>query len=128
MPFIGAQRVPSPKLDLYIKRDFLTPEECAALVAAIDAKRRSSDLADHDGSDPLFRASETCDLDDGDLTVAAVDARIAAYAGLDPIYGEPMQGQRYAVDQEFKLHTDYSSRTARIMSATARLPGNAPGP
>jgi len=107
MPFDGAQRVPSPKLDLFIKRGFLSPGECTAIVAAIDARRRPSDLADHDGSDPLFRTSETCDLDGGDPTVAAIDARIAAYAGLDPAYGEPMQGQRYAVGQEFKLHTDY---------------------
>src|ERR1700755_1572078 len=26
---------------------------------------------------------------------------------LDPAHGEPIQGQRYAVGQEFKGHTDY---------------------
>jgi prolyl 4-hydroxylase len=107
MSFEGAQRVPSPKLDLFIKRGFLSPDECTAIIAAIDAQRRPSDLADHDGSDPLFRTSETCDLNGSDPTVAAVNARICAYAGLDPVYGEPIQGQRYAVGQEFKLHTDY---------------------
>lgn len=107
MPFDSAQRVPSPKLDLFIKRGFLAPEECTAIIAAIDARRRPSGLADHDGNDPLFRTSETCDLDGDHPVVAAVDARIAAYAGLDPAHGEPMQGQRYAVGQEFKLHTDY---------------------
>ena len=108
--FAGAQRVPSPRLNLYIKRDFLTADECAALIAAIDRQRRPSEIAD-DSGDPLFRTSETCDLDAGDRTVAEVDARIAAYTGLDPAHGEPMQGQRYAVGQEFKLHTDYFEPT-----------------
>jgi len=27
--------------------------------------------------------------------------------GIDPAFGEPIQGQRYAVGQEFKQHTDY---------------------
>jgi len=42
----GAQKVPSPKLDLYIRKRFLTPEECAGIVARIDAKRRPSEIAD----------------------------------------------------------------------------------
>ncbi|MGD9811892.1 MAG: prolyl hydroxylase family protein, partial [Sphingobium sp.] len=29
------------------------------------------------------------------------------YLGIAPDYGEPIQGQRYAVGQEFKAHTDY---------------------
>lgn len=105
--FAGAQRVPNRKLDLYIKRGFLTPDECAAIISRIEAKRRPSDLADHEINDPYFRTSETCDLSPDDPVVAALDRRIAAYAGLDPQHGETMQGQRYAVGQEFKLHTDY---------------------
>lgn len=107
MTFADAQRVPNRKLDLFIKRGFLSPEECAAVIARIDAQRRPSDLADHELDDPYFRTSETCDLSPDDPLIAALDQRIAAYAGLDPRHGETMQGQRYAVGQEFKLHTDY---------------------
>lgn len=107
MTFAGAQRVPNRKLDLFIKRGFLSPEECAAVIARIDARRRPSDLADHELDDPGFRTSETCDLSPDDPVIAALDQRIAAYAGLAPQHGETMQGQRYAVGQEFKLHTDY---------------------
>jgi prolyl 4-hydroxylase len=106
MAFEGAQRVPNKKLDLYIKRDFLTPAECAAVIERIDAKRRPSDLVDHDG-DPYFRTSETCDLPPEDPLIAGLDRRIADYAGLPIAHGETMQGQRYAVGQEFKAHTDY---------------------
>ncbi|WP_339711123.1 2OG-Fe(II) oxygenase [uncultured Sphingosinicella sp.] len=102
----GAQKVPSPKLDLYIRKRFLTPEECAEIVARIDAKRRPSGLADDQGY-TAYRTSETCDLDGSDPVVAALNERICAYMGIDPAFGEPVQGQRYAVGQEFKQHTDY---------------------
>jgi prolyl 4-hydroxylase len=106
MSHAGIQRVPSPKLNLFIKREFLSEDECTAVIALIDAQRRPSTLANYNG-DAAFRTSETCDLDGDHPTVRAVDQRIAAFSRLDLAYGEPMQGQRYAVGQEFKAHTDY---------------------
>ncbi|MBY0301993.1 MULTISPECIES: prolyl hydroxylase family protein [Sphingomonas] len=102
----GIQKVPSPKLTLFLRRGFLDAATCAALVERIDAHRRPSTVSDHNG-DNAFRTSETCDLSAADPLVAAVDAMLAAFTGLDPAYGEPLQGQRYAVGQEFKAHTDY---------------------
>jgi prolyl 4-hydroxylase len=102
----GIQKVPSSKLTLLIRRHFIDPETCAALIAHIDAHRRPSTISDHNG-DNAFRTSETCDLPLSDPLVARVDAMIADFTGLDPAHGEPMQGQRYAVGQEFKAHTDY---------------------
>jgi prolyl 4-hydroxylase len=102
----GVQKVPSPKLDLFIARDFLDAELCAALIERIDAVRRPSTIADPNG-DSAFRTSETGDLSPDDPVVQAVEARLAAFTGLDPVHGEPLQGQRYAVGQEFKGHTDY---------------------
>lgn len=102
----GVQKVPSPRLALFIGRRFLDPAECTAVIALIDAGRRPSTVAD-DLGDAAFRTSETCDLDGANRHVAALDARIAALTGLDPRHGEPMQGQRYAIGQEFKAHTDY---------------------
>lgn len=100
------QRVPSRDLTLFIQRDFLSAEECAGLIERIDAYRRPSTIADANG-DGYFRTSETCDLDGADPFVAAIDAKLAAFAGIDPAHGEPIQGQRYAMGQEFKAHTDY---------------------
>ncbi|MGH6616169.1 prolyl hydroxylase family protein [Sphingomonas sp.] len=102
----GVQRVPSPKLTLFLRRGFLSPDLCAALIDRIEAQRRPSTISDSNG-DAAFRTSETCDLDSADPVVAEVDALIMAFTGLDPAHGEPMQGQRYAVGQEFKGHTDY---------------------
>lgn len=102
----GVQRVPSPKLTLFLRRGFLDADTCTALIARIDAARRPSTISDSNG-DAYYRTSETCDLDRNDPIVAELDTRICALTGLDPQYGEPMQGQRYAVGQEFKQHTDY---------------------
>lgn len=102
----GVQRVPSPKLTLFLRRGFLDPETCAAVIARIDSTRRPSTISDDNG-DTAFRTSETCDLDPLDPVVAEVEAKVMAFTGLDPVFGEPMQGQRYAVGQEFKGHTDY---------------------
>lgn len=102
----GVQKVPSAKLTLFLRRGFLSPAECAGVIERIDARRRPSTLSDPNG-DAAFRTSETCDLDGADPLIAAIDARITGFSGLDPVFGEPMQGQRYAVGQEFKAHTDY---------------------
>jgi prolyl 4-hydroxylase len=102
----GVQKVPSPKLSLFIHRGFLDEAECRRIIELIDARRRPSTVSD-DLGDKYFRTSETCDFDRAEPAVAALDARIAELTGLDPAHGEPMQGQRYAVGQEFKAHTDY---------------------
>jgi len=101
----GVQRVPNPKLELFVVRDFLDAGQCAALIARIDAQRRPSEIADDIGV-AAFRTSETCDLDWRDPVVASVDAAIAGLLGLPLAASEPLQGQRYAVGQEFKPHTD----------------------
>ena len=102
----GVQRVPSPKLTLFVKRGFLDAALCHEVIARIDAVRRPSTIADANG-DASYRTSETGDLDPTDPIVMAVERRIGELTGLDPAHGEPLQGQRYAVGQEFKGHTDY---------------------
>ncbi|WP_258043007.1 2OG-Fe(II) oxygenase [Sphingomonas sp. NBWT7] len=102
----GVQRVPSAKLTLFLKRGFLDGATCAGLIALIDANRRPSTISDANG-DAAFRTSETCDLDEAEPLVQRVEAAIGAATGIAPTYGEPLQGQRYAVGQEFKAHTDY---------------------
>lgn len=99
------QRVPNPRLDLFILRGFLDPPACAAIVERIDASRRPSTIADDSGI-ANYRTSETCDLNGNDPVVAELDSRICELLGLPPEHGEPIQGQRYDVGQEFRAHTD----------------------
>lgn len=102
----GMQRVPSPRLELFQCRDFLPDELCEQLIALIEKGRRPSTIADANG-DRYFRTSETCDLDAANPAVARLEAMLAELSGIDSAFGEPIQGQRYAVGQEFKPHTDY---------------------
>ena len=119
----GVQKVPSPKLDLFIARGFIGPVLCDALIERIDAVRRPSTIADPNG-DSAFRTSETGDLSADDPVVQAVEARLAAFTGLDPAHGEPLQGQRYAVGQEFKGHTDYFEPTGVDYDRYCSVAGN----
>ena len=123
MAFEGAQRVPSPRLTLFVRRGFADAAMCRALCAAIDAGARPSTIADDISGDGGFRTSSTCDLPAGDPVVAALDRAICDWAGLDPALGEPMQGQRHRVGQEFKAHTDYFERTSPDYDANCAVPG-----
>ena len=106
LDFPGVRRVPTPRLELFDLPGFLSPELCAHLVALIDQDRRPSTIADPNG-DAYFRTSETCDLDPEEPAVQELERRLLLLNGIDPAHGEPVQGQRYAVGQEFKAHTDY---------------------
>ena len=106
----GMRRVPSPRLMLFDRPRFLPPNLCRELIALIDKDRRPSTIADPNG-DEYFRTSETCDLNAEEPAVLDLEDRLHRLNGIDPRHGEPVQGQRYAVGQEFKPHTDYFEPT-----------------
>jgi prolyl 4-hydroxylase len=119
----GVQRLPTPKAELFQLRGFAGQDLCAELIAMIDAGRRPSTIADDNG-DPVFRTSETCDLPAGLPAVERVEAMLTSLSGLDPVFGEPLQGQFYAIGQEFKPHTDYFSPGGRDFAKFCTLSGN----
>lgn len=102
----GIQRTPTPKLDLFRMRGFLTPEECEGTIALIDQNRQPSTQSDDNG-DPTYRTSETCFFDSSEPLIREIDRRLHTLLGIPEGWSEPLQGQRYAVGQEFKQHTDY---------------------
>jgi prolyl 4-hydroxylase len=102
----GVQRTPFPKLALFQLRGFLPSAICHELISLIETNRRPSTLADPNG-DASFRTSETCDLDANEPAVRDLEARLHSLHHIDPVFGEPVQGQRYDIGQEFKAHTDY---------------------
>lgn len=118
----GVRRAPSPKLEQFILPGFLDAATCAALVALIDQDVRPSTIADANG-DAAFRTSSTCDLDHRLPIVAALDARLHDLTGIAPVYGEPIQGQRYDVGQEFKAHTDYFDPDGMDWDIYCAVPG-----
>lgn len=109
--FEAAQRVPDKRVEMFVRKAFLNPADCAALCALIDTQCRPSTITDAYAVDPGFRTSETADLPATDPLVGRIYHRLADYAGLDIAHGELLQGQRYTAGQQFKLHTDYFEPT-----------------
>lgn len=119
----AVQRVPTAKAEVFQRRRFVDDALCAELIALIDQGRRPSTIADDNG-DPYFRTSETCDLAAELPAVQAIEALLTTLSGIDPAFGEPLQGQRYAEGQEFKPHTDYFTPGGRDFERFCAASGN----
>ncbi len=118
----NVQRFPRKEIELCTVKNFLTNDECAHLIERIDQGRQPSTIADPNGDD-YFRTSETCHLDHMDELVKGIDQRICEFANIDKQFGEPLQGQRYAVDQEFKAHTDFFNPTGEDFEKFCSISG-----
>jgi prolyl 4-hydroxylase len=102
----GVLKLPNKDLDIFVARDFLTHKECAQLIARIDARRQPSGVLGDNG-EPDYRTSESCNLNPADPIVIKVEQKITDLIGIPPEQGETIQGQRYAVGQQFKPHHDF---------------------
>lgn len=101
-----ARKLPAEGLELYELPGFMDPDSCAGLVALIDRDLVPSGiLGSH--PDPEFRTSRSCNLSRADPLVDIADSRICALLGIDRAFSENVQGQRYAVGQQFKPHHDF---------------------
>ncbi|HYI49663.1 MAG TPA: 2OG-Fe(II) oxygenase [Allosphingosinicella sp.] len=101
-----ALRIPSSYLDIFIVRDVLDERDCAELIALIDSVREPSKLlSPHE--DPEFRTSESSNFHPDDEAVIRAEGKITDLMGIDPAQGETIQGQRYAIGQQFKPHFDF---------------------
>ncbi len=118
----GIRITPSAALTQFFLPSFLDGESCANLISQIDRDVRPSTLAD-EGDDAAFRTSMTCDLHHDDPIVSELDKKICDLMGLRAEFGEPLQGQRYDVGQEFKYHTDYFEPNGYDYAAHCRISG-----
>lgn len=109
-------RIDAPRLEIYGRRDFLSAEECGGLRALIDAGAQPSTLFSG-SANADYRTSHSCNLDPWDPLVMSISDRICALTGLPSENGETLQGQRYAVGQEYKPHCDYFPVTANYWPA-----------
>lgn len=102
----GLFQIPGTGIEIFVARGFISESECAQLIRRIDSDLKPSKLL-ADDPDPEFRTSQTCNLSAGDPLVHSVETRIAEFLGIPPAFGETLQGQRYAVGQQFKPHHDF---------------------
>ena len=101
----GVYCLPFDKLEIFGVTDFLTPAECERLVAIIDSVARPSST--YSGTDASGRTSYSGDVNPHDPFVLGLQRRIDDLMGIDPAFGETIQGQRYAPGQEFRGHFDH---------------------
>lgn len=99
-------RVPTDKAELFAVGDFLSAAECSQLCDMIDGVARPSSLHELDYASG-FRTSYSGDLDPYDNFVRGVSRRIDDLLGIDPAFGEFLQGQRYLPGQQFQPHNDW---------------------
>ena len=102
----GLVRLPAEGVQAYCGEDYLDAASCAHIITLIDGGRRPSTVLS-DRPEYGYRTSESCDLDRWADDVQPIDTGLAELLGIDPVYGETMQGQRYAPGQHFRAHHDY---------------------
>jgi len=97
---------PERPVQMYHVDNFLTAQECRDLNELIDAGCYPSTLYEQEKYEGV-RTSQSCNLNVYDPFVASIEKRIADLLGIDPAWGEPLQGQRYQVGQCFQDHVDF---------------------
>jgi prolyl 4-hydroxylase len=98
--------IPTDKAELFAVGDFFTPEECDRLMAMIDAVAQPSRAFDA-GYETGYRTSYSGDVDPHDPFIRKLQRRLDDFLGIDPSYGETIQGQRYLSGQQFQAHCDW---------------------
>ena len=101
----AAYRLPVDGVEIYAVADFLSAAECQRLITLVDEVARPSPT--YNDNIDQGRTSYTGDVDPKDPFVRMLQRRIDDLMGMDPALGETLQGQRYAMGQEFKHHFDY---------------------
>ncbi|MBS0256038.1 MAG: 2OG-Fe(II) oxygenase [Proteobacteria bacterium] len=101
----AAYRIPVEGAELYAVARFLSPAECTRFMGLVDQVARPSST--YTPAEAVHRTSYSGDVERGDPFVQMIERRIDDLLGIEPGFGESVQGQRYAVGQEFKAHHDW---------------------
>ncbi|MEO1045779.1 MAG: 2OG-Fe(II) oxygenase [Pseudomonadota bacterium] len=99
-------RFETDEAQVYSMRGFLPPDDCRMLMRLIDRDAIPSTLYDTP-EDTQFRTSSSCNFPRHDPEVQRIAQRISGLLGLASEYGETIQGQRYRIGEQFKLHHDF---------------------
>jgi prolyl 4-hydroxylase len=96
----GVQRVSAVNVDMFMMRDFMSEAECWEMM---DQEVKPSTVY---GQNEGIRTSQTCFLS-AHPVVALIEQRMADLLGIPLRNSQPVQGQKYGVGQQFKMHNDY---------------------
>lgn len=99
-------KLPTDKAEIVALGDFMSPDECRRMIEMIDAIAKPSKVFDLSyGAD--YRTSYSGDVDPRDPFVKKISRRIDDLLGIEPSWGETIQGQRYLPGQQFQAHCDW---------------------
>ena len=112
-------RLPVEGLAIYGVADFFTAAECDRLIGMVDAVARPSDVFGGEGA-VQGRTSYSGDVDPNDPFIQMLQRRLDDLLGIDPHYGETLQGQRYQPGQEFRAHFDWFDTGSAYWEAEGR--------
>lgn len=104
----NATIINNPKIDIFKIDNFLTKEECAEIIKEIDNTElvaSATQVGDNQVVDSN-RTSKTCYFKDSKL-INDLEIRVAKSLGINTKFNEKIQGQKYEVGNEFKIHADY---------------------
>jgi prolyl 4-hydroxylase len=118
----AAYRIPVEEVEIYAISDFLSPSECERFMAMVDATARPSDTFDP-GEQNRYRTSYSGDVDYADPFVAMIERRIDDLMGINPLFGEIVQGQRYTQGQEYQGHCDFFAPLAAFFQREIPMGG-----
>lgn len=108
---IDAQELPitDNKAQVWAKGNFLDEEFCSDIIKVIDKHSVESTVTKGgERTVTAHRTSSTCYFHKYDTRLTdELEARIADIVGIDPGYGEHIQGQKYEPGQYFREHTDF---------------------
>ena len=102
----GVHRIAVTGAELFAVGDFLSAAECARFIALIDTVAQPSRTYDP-VTQAEYRTSWSGDVERGDPFVRMIERRIDDLTGIDPAWGETVQGQRYRPGEEFRAHHDW---------------------
>jgi prolyl 4-hydroxylase len=108
----NAKKIQSDKLEIYELDDFLTQEECKEIVDFINNSdlQSSSTISSADTDNYKvndYRTSKTCYFYNKYPLITDIESRICKTIGINNRCAEQIQGQKYCVGDQFKVHTDY---------------------
>ena len=103
----GVFKIPSQGLDVFVLRDFLTPEECVKLCELIDADRASRPGFFRPRPTRISGPARAAISAPGSISTWPSSSASTLCSGSTHSHGETIQGQRYAVGQQFKPHHDF---------------------
>jgi prolyl 4-hydroxylase len=107
----SVHRVAVDRAEIFAVGQFLSGEECAHLIAMIDRVAQPSSTYDPQ-TEQKYRTSYSGDVDSTDSFVRMIERRLCDLLGIDPSWGEAVQGQRYEPGQEFQAHYDWFDTSA----------------